>query len=298
MGFPMSVNYEYYRIFYYVAKFKSFTQAANALANSQPNITRSIKNLEQELGCSLFTRSNRQVQLTPEGEALYRHVSIAFHHLLAGEDEIAKGKGLDGGVVRIAATEIALHTVLLPVLKDFKFQHPSVHIKLMNDSTPSAIADLQNGLADIAVVTTPVSIPESIRKTQITSFREVAICGSAYEQLARETVTLAKLTHFPIISLGEQTGTYRFYAKLFADNGLVFEPDIEAATADQILPMVRANLGIGFVPETFLQKDELGRAIFEFNLLEQIPSRAVCLLTPAARPIGPAARALAATLTI
>ena len=45
----MSINYEHYRIFYYVAKHKSFTQAANVLVNSQPNITRSIKNLEQEL---------------------------------------------------------------------------------------------------------------------------------------------------------------------------------------------------------------------------------------------------------
>ena len=92
----MNISYEHYRIFYYVAKLQSFTQAAGVLMNSQPNITRSIKNLEQELGCPLFTRSNRQVQLTPEGEALYRHVSIAFDQLQAGEEEIRFGKGLHG----------------------------------------------------------------------------------------------------------------------------------------------------------------------------------------------------------
>lgn len=47
----MNINYEYYRIFYYVAKLKSFTQAATCLMNSQPNITRTIRNLERELGC-------------------------------------------------------------------------------------------------------------------------------------------------------------------------------------------------------------------------------------------------------
>ena len=55
----MSVTYDYYRIFYYVAKYHSFTRAAKILINSQPNITRAMNNLEQELGCRLFLRSNR-----------------------------------------------------------------------------------------------------------------------------------------------------------------------------------------------------------------------------------------------
>ena len=129
----MSINYDYYRIFYYVARYKSFTQAANVLMNSQPNITRAIKNLEQEIGCTLFIRTNRTVQLTPEGEALYRHVSIAFEQLQAGEEEIAKGKGLEGGILRIAATEVALRTFLLPVLKFFELRL-KMHIPLFKQT--------------------------------------------------------------------------------------------------------------------------------------------------------------------
>ena len=83
----------------------------------------------------------------------------------------------------------------------------------------------------------------------------------------------------------------------------MFDPLRECVCGEFILPLDR-HYGYflftiaGSFYNVPLQKDELGRAIFEFNLLEQIPSRAVCLLTPAARPIGPAARALAATLTI
>ena len=76
----MEINYDYYRIFYYVAKYKSFTQAANILMNNQPNITRSMNNLENQLGCRLFIRSNRGVTLTREGEKLYKHVTIAYQH--------------------------------------------------------------------------------------------------------------------------------------------------------------------------------------------------------------------------
>ena len=67
----MYIDYDYYRIFYYVAKYRSFTRAANILVNSQPNITRAVRKLEEELGCSLFIRSNRGVRLTVEGEKLY-----------------------------------------------------------------------------------------------------------------------------------------------------------------------------------------------------------------------------------
>ena len=61
-------------IFYYVAEYKNLTQAAKVLHNSQPNISRTIKLLENEIGCSLLIRSNRGISLTPEGKKLYFHV--------------------------------------------------------------------------------------------------------------------------------------------------------------------------------------------------------------------------------
>lgn len=74
----MYISYDYYRIFYYVAKYGNLSQAAKQLLNNQPNMTRAIKNLEGELGCPLFLRTNRGMKLTPEGERLYAHVRIAF----------------------------------------------------------------------------------------------------------------------------------------------------------------------------------------------------------------------------
>ena len=87
----MAVNYDYYRIFYYVAKYRSFTRAAEILMSSQPNITRTMNNLENELSCKLFLRTNRGVTLTPEGEKLFSHVKIAHEQLQTGELELAKG---------------------------------------------------------------------------------------------------------------------------------------------------------------------------------------------------------------
>ena len=76
----MYVSYDYYRVFYFVAKYENISQAAKLLLNNQPNITRTIKNLESALGCTLFVRNRHGVKLTPEGERLYSHVKIAFEH--------------------------------------------------------------------------------------------------------------------------------------------------------------------------------------------------------------------------
>lgn len=71
----MDINYEYYKIFYNVAKYGGFTVAAEKTYSNQPNLTRTIKKLERELGVALFYKAGRNVRLTPEGEELYAHQS-------------------------------------------------------------------------------------------------------------------------------------------------------------------------------------------------------------------------------
>ena len=85
----MDINFEYYKIFYYVAKYRNITKAAAALGSNQPNVTRIMKLLENQLGCRLFIREARGVSLTEEGERLFSHVEIAYDHLLSGEREIS-----------------------------------------------------------------------------------------------------------------------------------------------------------------------------------------------------------------
>ena len=70
----MEISLDYYRVFYYAARCGSLTKAAELLYSNQPNVTRVIRLLENELGCRLFFRTNRGVQLTPEGKILYTHV--------------------------------------------------------------------------------------------------------------------------------------------------------------------------------------------------------------------------------
>lgn len=274
----MDISYEYYRIFYHVAKHHSFTQAANALMNNQPNITRTIKNLEHALGCKLFIRSKHGADLTPEGQKLYDHIAVAVEHIQTAERELFLNKSLQSGTISIGASEIALHCALLPVLKEFRKQYPGVHIRVSNHSTPQAIAALKNGLVDFAVVTSPVDLPKSTKQIIIKQIREIPVCGNAYEHLTDKAVSITELVKYPLICLSAQTKTYKFFAKWFSMHNLVLSPDIEVATTDQILPMVKNDLGIGFVPEEFLANESEETGIYRLQILEEIPKRDICFI--------------------
>lgn len=288
----MYISYDHYRNFYYVAKYASFTKAAEILMNNQPNLTRSVKALENELNCVLFIRSNQGVRLTQEGEKLYEHISVAFEHIRQAEEELSLGLNLKKGTVSIGTSEIALRCFLLPILSEFHSLYPGIHIKLTNQSTSQAISALKNGLVDFAVVTTPLEVPNNLFVEKVKDFQEIAVCGSAFGFLSQEKqITLNQLNRYPLISLGSQTNSYGFFSQLFAQKSIRFAPDIEVATADQILPLVKHNLGIGFIPEDFLT-DSNSDSVYKLDLSETIPARSVCIVTQNGHTLNSAAKAL------
>lgn len=287
----MDINYNHYRVFYYVAKYGNLTQAAAALVNSQSNITRTVKLMEQELGCTLFVRSNRGVKLTAEGEKLFAHVRIAVEHIQAGEEELSSRKSTLGGTISIGTSNIALRCFLLPVLKEFRLHNPHVRLQVSNHSTPQAVSALKNGSVDLALVTTPVDEQKSIKLKNVKPVEHVAVCGTTFAELADRPLSLSELTAYPLISLGAHTKSREVHEQWFAQHRLPFSPEIEAATSDQILPFVKNNLGIGLVPlEVF--EEENSAQLIRLQLSEPIPERHICFIKHRDRTLSLAAKEL------
>lgn len=288
----MNVNFEYYKIFYYVAKYCNFTKAANVLHNSQPNITRAMNCLEQELQCTLFIRTNRGVRLTPEGERLYTRVSAAMAQLQAAEEELADSAGLEQGSLCIGVSETALNIYLSQKLKQFHMEYPGVRIKIYNHSTPQAVQSVKNGEIDFAVVTTPVDHDDSLKIVHLKEFQEILVGGQTFHSLAAREISCEELQTCPLICLGKETMTFRFYRDLFLSAGLGLRPDIEAATTDQILLLVKCELGVAFLPEPMALEAVRKGEIIRIPLKEKIPTRYVCMVYDPHYPVSTAARTL------
>ena len=131
----MDINYELYKVFYHVATTLSFSEASKQLFISQSAVSQSIKVLEKKLGISLFIRSTKRVQLTPEGETLLRHVEPAVNLIGRGEAQILEAGPMGGGQLRIGASDTICRYFLVPYLKQFHKTWPNVHIKVTNQTS-------------------------------------------------------------------------------------------------------------------------------------------------------------------
>ena len=261
----MDINFEYYKIFYFVAKYGNITKAAAALGSNQPNVTRVMKLLESQLGCRLFIREARGIRLTEEGERLYSHVEIAYRHLMNAQEEIGGSAILGGGSVEIGTTETALHLFLLDALHDFRQQYPEVKIKIHNHTTPETIRQLTGGRVDFAVITMPYELPATVSGFPVLDFAEILVGGMRYQDLCKTSLQLKDIRKYPWIGLGRESATYALYKDFFIQHGVDFEPDMEVETSDLMLPLIENNFGIGFVPE------KIAAPLIKEGKLVQIP---------------------------
>ena len=291
------ITYDYYRIFYFVAQYHSFTKAAEILKNNQPNITRCMNNLESELGCKLFIRSHQGVTLTAEGEKVYERVAVAYEQLRTVEEELALERSLESGLITIGASETALRLMLLSRLEHFHTRYPHVRLRISNHSTPQAVQAVKNGEVDFAVISTPAELDPGLKMVDLMPFYEVLVGGRTFTALASQNLTLKELVNYPLISLSDESMTRSFYRQFFLDHDAVLRPDTEAATTDQMLTLVKSELGLAFVPEP-MAKAALERGeLVQLHLQEIIPQRSICLVYDHHRPLNTAARKFQQLLT-
>ena len=288
----MQASYDYYHIFYYVAKYGSITRAAKVLMNSQPNISRSIRNLEAALGCRLFERTHTGVALTAAGELLFEHVQSAEEQLRLGEARVRSINDPSRGQVSLAATDIALHGVLLPILQQFRHLYPHVQLDFSRRTTLQAIQSVQDGLTDLAVVSTPVDTNRPLTRVLLMPFQDTLVAGAEYRHLAGRKLHLTDLQNYPLILLSQETTTFHFYDRLFSAAHAAMRPAIEATSVDQLLLLIRHDLGLGFIPSFLIQNDLKSGDLLALSLAETIPERHICLIRDKSRPLGAAASAL------
>ena len=93
----MNVNFELYKLFYNVAKNKNITKTANELMISQPAISKAIKNLEEQLNCTLFIRNKTGVVLTEEGKVFFEEIKQAMKIIDNAESKLLEMTNLEYG---------------------------------------------------------------------------------------------------------------------------------------------------------------------------------------------------------
>ena len=268
----MDINYELYKVFYYVAKTLSFSEASKKLFISQSAVSQSIKALEKKLDQTLFIRSTKRVKLTPEGEILFKHIEPAVNLIIRGENQIMDANDLNGGQLRIGATYTICRYHLVPYLKEFHEHFPNVHIKVTNATSSRCVDLLENEVVDLIVTNYPNPRMNSIQNVRkIHEFHDVFIANQNYAHLKNKRLELEELLGYPILMLDKVSMTSEFLHSLFQQHQLDLVPEIELSSNDLLIDLARIGLGIAFIPDFCLPENDPD--LFIIRTREMLPTR-------------------------
>lgn len=268
----MDINFELYKVFYYVASSLSFSEASKQLFISQSAVSQSIKTLEKKLEQPLFIRSTKKVRLTPAGQVLFKHIEPAINLINRGENQLLDAEGLGFGLLHIAASDTICRYFLVPYLKQFHQKFPNVPVKVTNATSLSCADLLEQGKADLIVTNDPNSRlnPVYIRKT-VCEFHDVFIANPAFFNLTQQEIPFCELKQYPILMLNKASATSEFLHSLFLQYQLELIPDIELSSNDLLIDLAKIGLGIAFIPDYCLT-DQIND-LYVLHTKESLPSR-------------------------
>lgn len=288
----MDINLEYYKIFYYVAKYQSITLAAEKLSISQPAVSQAVKHLENEIACTLFVRMSKGVRLTKEGEVLYSYIARGYETILSGERKLSEMLNLEEGEICIGASDMTLQFYLLPYLEQFHEKYPDIRVTVTNAPTPETLQHLGDGKIDFGIVSSPVAAHAHLRIVPVREIQDVFVAGRKFDFLAKEQLSYKKLMEFPVMCLEGSTSTRQYVEDFLRKEDVKLIPEFELATSDMLIQFAVRNLGVASVVEDFaepyLKRGELVKLTFE----REIPKRQFCIVSDERNPLSAAAAKL------
>lgn len=269
-----NLNLNLYRVFYTVAKTKSFSESSRTLHISQPAISKHIQNLEYELNTLLFFRTNRGIELTPEAKALLIYVEKAWNFLMLGEKQLQESKELLKGKVSIGVPTFISVYFLKDYVKKFMHEHPNIVIKMANHDAEILFNLLRQHTLDLLIVPANNNIPKELKTIPLTE-EQYCFAYSSEKMGSLSISSLEELTAHPLI-LPVKTAYSRKKIEEFLNNkGISVDPIMELESSEMILNYITEGLGIGYILKNIAIKNP-NLTIIPFQ--EDLPTETITLV--------------------
>jgi len=235
----------------------SMTRAAETLNISQPAVSRLMRDMELNLGLTLFRRRKGGLQPTEEALALYAEVERSF----VGVDKIARAatriRERRGGNLRICGSPALMHSFLPRVVEEFLRDHAGVAVALHTFDTDTAIDQLRTRQFDIGYLMTPAD-GAGVAVGPVRRERCVCILPPGHRLADRDVITLEDLQGEPFVSLAGGTMTRLKIDAAFEAANVARRLEIEAYWSATICSLVERGLGLSII-EPFTAEDFAAR---------------------------------------
>lgn len=272
----MNTDYNLYKIFLYLYEQKSISKTASMLYVSQPAISYSLKELENQLGYTLFYRNSKGIEPTMEAKELYSYVSTAFNIMKSGEEHINNLNSLNIGCIKIGTPSYLGIFYLASFITDFRKVYPGIKFEVVSKSTADMVEMLETRKIDLIVDTLPISTTKkSVKKITLSRLQN---CFAYNKDSFPKGIikNVEDLKKHPLV-LPSATSSIRLKLDEFMESKNVkLYPVFESWTTEMMLEMVRRGVGVGYFVKNVIdtQKDKDNFEVITFE--NELPAVDVC----------------------
>lgn len=266
------------KIFEAVVLTGSFTKAAEATFTVQSNVTARIKNLEDELGVSLFTRTSRRVELTSAGKTFMQYSRQIGHLMEEAKKELLNLDQVTGNL-KIGCIETTMALKAPDIINSFTEDYPDVELEFKSDMSANLINDVLNYKLDAAFVSAPVSIPE-LEQRYIKEDQLVIVTGLGVDNLQ-------KIVHQqPVkIIVFDQGCIYRARLESWlSSKGIINYKRIILNSLEGIINFVESGIGITLLPAEIINQYYAGRKLKSFSIGKELGTSTTVIIYRKDRP--------------
>lgn len=257
----MSVNLKLLNAFLAVAEHGSFRQAAELAGRSQSALSVQVRELEGQLGTSLFHRTTRVVTLTREGEALLPHARRAIAEMEAGLRQVRAAAGMQDGRLALGCPPHIAAATLPALFMEFHAAHPGVALSIRDMPQAGVLEGIRRQELDFGIGPRPAHAP-SLVFTPLMEEEIVALAPPRFAP-AGTTIGLAALGALPVIITSGTNSMRAMVEEAAASIGVSFQLRCEVQTPETAIALAATGLGVAVVPQLAL----VGRRLAGLRLL-------------------------------
>jgi DNA-binding transcriptional LysR family regulator len=262
------------KIFYFVALEESVSRASQKLCISQPAVSQNIKQLEREIGFSLFVRTNKGVKLTNEGKEIYTYCKNIFRQVELLNQTLQDLSTLEAGILNIGASDTICKYYLIDILKKFEELYPKIRYRVTNCTTKESLNLLKSHDVDIAFVHAPIP-NDDLNYLNCLRLDDVFVCSYDFDD--SKINCLEDLTKYRILLLEESSHSRKVLDNNLLKYNVKLKPKFELASLDLLIEFCKKNMGIICVSKQYIEKELKNKELKIINLEEKLDPRYISL---------------------
>ena len=259
-------NLESYKVFYKVAELKSITKTAEYMHISQPAISKTIRNLEEELNTPLFTRTRKGVVLNEAGDKIFLNVKQAFTLLEEAEIKISEFNNMQNGTIKLGISTTLAKKYLIKYIKNFHSLYPNITIDIYTDPTKKLIESLKNGELDFIIGKFPTKKETGLNYLKLGSSKYIFVTNVDYYSKLNKNISAQELTQYPLLLQKSPSNSRATAEKYFSNLNIKIDPIMNIGSANLLCDFLINGLGIGYVTKLYVEEEIKNKLLFELNV--------------------------------